>query len=472
VAHKLSTRWDIKWEEELIQTWEREGRFKTKISGNRPVFVIDTPPPYLSSNRPHIGQTASYAHFDMIARFLRMRGFDVVFPFYLDRNGLPIEVQIEKKYNIVAHEVPREHFLKLCKEQLDSYEGEFVSSLRRWGLSFDYWPQGTDSPEYRRMTQQTFIDLWKRGLIYEAERPTPWCPRCRTALAEPEIEYKEEDTYLNYIKFKVQETGEEIIIATTRPELLPATVAVIYNPDDERYQRLNGLHAVVPPEGQVVPILSHRAANPKFGTGLVMISTFGDTRDLMIVNELKLPTKIIIDEGGRIKTGKYAGLNVREARVKIIEDLKAAGLLVKQEKLTHNVPVCWRCKTPLEIIVTKELFVKQVEFKEKLIALAHQMEFYPPEYRQVLIDWIKSLELDWPVSRRRYYATEVPIWWCIKPNGERVPLVPKGGEYYQPWRGEPRQRSRRRVKTGKSKETPECSTRGSTRLFPGCMPPA
>ena len=454
MAHRLPTRWDIRWEEELIQTWEREGRFKTKISGGKPVFVIDTPPPYLSSNRPHIGQTASYAHFDMIARFLRMRGYDVVFPFYLDRNGLPIEVQIEKKHNIVAHEVPREEFLRLCKEQLDSYEGEFVASLRRWGLSFDYWPHGTDSPEYRRMTQRTFVELWRRGLIYEAERPTPWCPRCRTALAEPEIEYREEETYLNHIKFKVQETGEDIIIATTRPELLPATVAVIYNPDDARYQRLSGLHAVVPPEGQVVPILPHRAANPEFGTGLVMISTFGDTRDLMIVNELKLPIRIVVDEGGRIKTGRYAGLTIREARAKIIEDLKAAGLLVKQERLVHNVPVCWRCKTPLEIIVTRELFVKQVEFKEKLIELAHKMEFYPPEYRQVLIDWIKSLELDWPVSRRRYYATEAPIWWCVKPNGERIPMVPNGGEYYQPWRGEPPAEVKEACKDGRLEGDP------------------
>lgn len=117
-------------------------------------------------------------------------------------------------------------------------------------MSFDYWPNGTDSEEYRQMTQKTFIDLWHRGFIYEAERPTPWCPRCKTALAEPEMEYKEEETYLNYIVFKVKETGEDIIIATTRPELLPATVAVIFHPDDERYKKLNGLHAVVPPEGK------------------------------------------------------------------------------------------------------------------------------------------------------------------------------------------------------------------------------
>ncbi len=432
----LPTRWEIAWEEELIELWKRENQFVTKLS-DRPTLVIDTPPPYLSSNRPHIGQTASYAHFDMIARFYRMRSVDVVFPFYLDRNGLPIEVQVEKKYNIVAHEIPREQFINLCREELDRYEGEFVATLRRWGLSFDYWRDGTDSPRYRKMTQETFVKLWNEGLIYEAERPTPWCPRCRTALAEPEIEHKEGETYLNYIKFKVSETGEDIVIATTRPELLPATVAVIFNPDDGRYKKLEGLHAIVPPEGQVVPILPHKAANPQYGTGLVMISTFGDARDLAIVNELKLPIRIILDTSGRINVGRYSGLTVEEARVQVIKDLKEVGLLVKQEKIAHSVPVCWRCKTPLEIIVTRELFVKQVEFKQELIKLAERMEFKPPEYRQVLVDWIKSLELDWPLSRRRYYATEVPLWWCIKPSGERVPIVPRGGEYYIPWRDNP-----------------------------------
>jgi valyl-tRNA synthetase len=438
----------VAWEEELVRLWESEGRFGTRVSGVRPVFVIDTPPPYLSSSRPHVGQTASYAHFDMVARFLRMRGYDVIFPFYLDRNGLPVEVQVEKKHGIVAHEVPREEFLRLCKEELDSYEAEFVRALRRWGLSFDYWPQGTDSPEYRAMTQRTFVELWRRGVIYEAERPTLWCPRCRTALAEAEIEYVEEETTLNYIKFGVQETGGEIVIATTRPELLPATVAVIFHPDDERYRRLGGLHAIVPPEGTVVPILPHRSVNPNFGTGLVMVSTFGDTRDLVIVNELKLPTRVILDERGRVKSGGYAGLSVREARARVIEDLKAAGLLVGQHALKHSVPACWRCKTPVEIIVTRELFVRQVELRERLVELAQKMEFYPPEYRQVLVDWIKSLELDWPVSRRRYYATEVPLWWCIRPAGERVPVVPNGGAYYRPWRDEPPPEVREACKDG------------------------
>lgn len=218
-----------------------------------------------------------------------------------------------------------------------------------------------------------------------------------------------------------------------------------------------------------MPILPHRAANPKYGTGLVMISTFGDTRDLMIVNELKLPVRIIIDEGGRIKTGRYAGLNVREARERIIADLKKDGLLIKQERLVHNVPVCWRCKTPIEIIVTRELFVKQVELKEKLIELAAKMEFKPPEYRQVLIDWIKSLELDWPVSRRRYYATEIPLWWCVKRDGSKMPIVPKGGGTTGLGSTSRQRKLKTLVSTAKFKAILGCLTLGLTPLYLGCM---
>jgi len=421
-------------EVELLRLWESEGLFETKLTG-RPVFVIDTPPPY-PSGRPHIGGTASYAQIDMVARFLRMRGFDVVFPFYLDRNGLPIEVQVERKYNINAHEVPREKFLELCRRELDELEKEFISIFRRWGMSFDYWREGTDSERYRAMTQATFIEMWRRGLIYEAERPTLWCPRCRTALAEAELEYREEEGVLYYIKFRVKETGEEIVIATTRPELLPATVAVIFNPEDERYKHLEGKHALVPPDWHEVPILPHPAAKKEFGTGLVMISTFGDTRDIMIAADLSLPIKVVLDEEGRLREGVAKGLYVRDARKVTVERLREMGLVVREERLRHEVPVCWRCKTPVEIIVTRELFAKQLEIREELLRLAEQMDIKPPEYRQVLIDWIKSLRFDWPISRRRYYATEIPIWWCREGDSLR-PVLPSPGKYYRPWRDEP-----------------------------------
>ncbi len=435
VPRLKEARWRLEWEEDLIRAWEKEGLFAIRINPDGDYLVIDTPPPY-PSGRPHIGGTAHYAQIDMVARFFRMRGYNVVFPFYLDRNGLPVEVQVEKKHGVNAHEMPREKFLEMCKAELDGLERDFVSVFRRWGMSFTYWDKGTDSEEYRAMTQKTFIELWRRGLIYEAERPTLWCPRCRTALAEAEVEYREEDTFLNYIKFRVKETGGDIVIATTRPELLPATVAVIFNPADERYKQLEGLHAVVPPMGQEVPIVPHPAANPNFGTGLVMISTFGDTRDLAIVNELKLPIRVVVDERGRMREGPYAGLTVREARAKIVEDLSRAGLIVRREPLHHTVPVCWRCGTPLEIITTRELFVHQLKFKERLLELADRMEFRPPEFRNTLKDWIKSLELDWPVSRRRYYATEVPLWYCRKGDG-LMPIAPEEGRYYRPWRDQP-----------------------------------
>ncbi len=431
-------RWSVEWERELVEAWEREGLFRTEVDPSRERYlVIDTPPPYPTAERPHIGQTASYAHMDAVARFYRMRGYNVVFPFYLDRNGLPIEVRVERTYNVNAREVPREKFIEMCRAELDKLERGYIETFRRWGMSFDYWPQGTDSEEYRAMTQRTFIEMWGRGLIYESERPAAWCPRCGTALAEAETEYEEEEGTLNYIRFRVRETGEDIVIATTRPELLPATVAVIYNPADDRYRHLEGKHALVPPMWQEVPILPHPAAKPEYGTGLVMISTFGDVRDLAIVNELRLPIRVIVDERGNITAGRYAGLNVREARRRTIEDLRREGLLVRQETVRHNVPVCWRCKTPIELIVTRELFVRQLDHKERLLELVGEMRFYPPEHAQRLRDWISSLQFDWPVSRRRYYATEVPLWYCEEPDGAVRPIAPRPGRYYRPWLEEP-----------------------------------
>lgn len=430
-------RWSVDREVELLKAWESEGRFSTKVLEGRPVLVIDTPPPYMSG-RPHIGQFASYAQMDMIVRFYRMRGYSVVFPFYADRNGLPVEVQVERKYNVRLQEVPREKFLDMCRKVLDEYEDAWRSALRRWGVSADQWREGTDSEEYRVMTQSTFIEMWRRGHIYEAERPTMWCPRCMTSLAEAEVEYREGETHLNYIKFKVKETGQDIVIATTRPELLAATVAVIFNPGDDRYKQLNGLHAIVPIFGQEVPILPHPAAKPDFGSGLVMISTFGDTRDLSIVNDLRLPMKIVVTRDGRMgdATGKYAGMGVAKAREEVVKDLEASGLLVKRERIAHSVPVCWRCGTPIEVIVTKELFLKQLAFKEELLrVIRERMRFHPPEYAQTLINWVSSLQFDWPISRRRYYGTEIPIWYCVE-EGKVTPLLPSGGRYYRPWRDE------------------------------------
>jgi len=432
-------RWDPKKEESLIEIWEREGLYRFKRNSKKPIFSIDTPPPY-ASGTPHIGFAVHYSQIDMIARYMRMQGFEVLFPMGIDRNGLPVEVQVERLYKIRMYETPREKFLELCRELLDRYEREILEISKRLGFSMNSFDPKeiyrTDSPEYRRITQATFIELFKRGLIYEDERPNNWCPRCRTTLADAEVEYQEEETRLVYIKFRVKETGEDLIIATTRPELLAGCAAVLVHPDDDRYKHLHNKHAIVPIYEKVVPIIAHKEANPEFGTGVMMLCSFGDYTDIRLFRELRLePVKVITEDGTLSEAaGKYRGLSVKDARNKIIEDLKKKGLLVKEERITHKIPVCWRCKTPIEFIVMKEWYLKQLDFIDNLKDISNKMRFFPPENKRILDNWLNSVTTDWPISRRRYYGTEIPLWYCE--NCGNI-IIPEPGKYYVPWRDPP-----------------------------------
>ncbi len=435
-------RWNIKYEMELYKQWEEKGLFKFVFDENdpRPIIAIDTPPPY-ASGKWHVGGAAHYAQIDMIARYFRMKGYNVLVPFYADRNGLPVEVQVEKKYGVNPHEISktpegREKFLSLCREFLDKAEAEIVNVWRRLGCSFDYWRNGTDSEEYRKITQATFIELFNRGLIYEAERPVNWCPRCRTTLADAELEHKQVMGYLYYIKFQIKETGEEVVVATTRPEMLKACKALVFNPEDKRYQHLKGKHAINPLYGHEMIITTYPEVDPEFGTGLVMVCSYGDQTDVKMFRDLCLEPEIIIGKDGRMleNTGPLAGLKVEEARLKAVELLKQKGLLVKAERIEHSVPVCWRCKTPIQIIHTREWFLKQLEFKPKLKEIAYKLDFKPEMHRKKLLDWIDAVTTDWPISRDRYYATEVPVWRCKRCGAV---LVPEPGKYYRPWKDEP-----------------------------------
>ncbi len=435
-------RWNIEYEMKLYEEWEREGlhKFVFREDDPRPIIAIDTPPPY-ASGKWHVGGAAHYVQIDMIARYYRMKGYNVLIPFYADRNGLPVEVQVEKKYGINPHEMAktpkgREEFLEKCREFLDRAESEIVRVWRRLGCSFDYWRDGTDSPRYRRITQATFIELFRKGLIYEAERPVNWCPRCRTTLADAELEHREETGYLYYIKFKVKETGEDVIVATTRPEMLKACKALVFHPDDDRYKRLKGLHAINPVYGHEMIITTYPEVNPEFGTGLVMVCSFGDQTDVKMFRDLGLQPEIIIGKDGRMleNTGFLKGLSVDEARDRMAKYLEERGLLVDKKKIKHSVPVCWRCKTPIQIITTREWFLKQLEFKDKIREIAESIDFRPEMHRRKLLDWIDSVSSDWPISRDRYYATEVPLWRCKRCGAV---LVPEPGRYYRPWRDEP-----------------------------------
>lgn len=431
-----SARWDNRFEQELFETWKREGLYKFSRGTGKKIFSIDTPPVYPSGTW-HIGAVAHYSAIDMIARTQRMRGYEVLFPFCLDRNGINIELVVEKKYGKHLQEFDREEFIELCRKEIDKISADIIHLAKRIGMSAEFDDKGiyyeTDSSEYRRITQATFIEIWKRGLVYEDFRPSYYCPDCGTTIAEAEIFYEERPTTLNDIKFRVRETGEELVIATTRPELLCACRAVLYHPDDVRYQRLQGKHAIVPLYDRSVEIMPHPAAQMEFGTGIMMVCSYGDQTDIQIFRELSLEPINAIDEHAMMTeaSGRYKGLSVKDARSAIIEDLKNAGMLVKQVTISHRTPICERSKTPIEFIPMKEWYLKQLDFLDYLSERANEMRFHPERHRQILLDWIKSVTIDWPISRRRYYHTEIPIWYCRKCGKAHVP---EPGRYYQPWK--------------------------------------
>jgi valyl-tRNA synthetase len=390
-----------------------------------------------------MGHAYTYAMMDAIARFRRMMGWNVLFPIGLDKNGLPIEVQVEKAFKISIHNTPREEFIKKCKEVIAKSGDISLESFRLLGVSFNEWERkyeiggryDTDDPEYRRLTQQTFIDLWNMGLIYEDMKPTNYCPVCRTTISDAEVEYNEEKAQLNYIKFKVKGTSEYAVIATTRPELLCTCKAVLYHPDDGRHRKLKGKVLIVPVFGQEVDVIEHPYAKIDFGSGLVMICSFGDYGDVRLLRELDIEPTYAIDEKGRMNAnaGKYKELTVKQAREAIIADLKSAGLIEKQEETENRVPICWRSKNPVEFVPMRELYLKQLDYKDDLLGIAQDLRFFAPESRQILIDWINSLNIDYVISRRRYYGTEIPLWYCKC----GYVYVPEPGKYYQPWLNQP-----------------------------------
>lgn len=370
----------------------------------------------------------------MIARTARMLGFETYFPIGIDRNGIPVERYTEQKHNIRMHDTPREKFIELAKVALDDLEAEMIGIMKSMGMSgdFDNYYR-TDSEEYRKLTQATFIKLWKQGMIYEATRPNNFCIDCRTTVADADIEYEEIPSQLVYVKWKVKESREEIVIATTRPELIVACQAVIVNPNDDRHKHLVGQHAVVPIYRREVPIIAHTAASMEFGTGIVMICSYGDQDDVRLFRELKLKEVVAVNVEGKMTSvaGKYAGLRTQHARKAITDDLEAEGKIVRKDDILHRTPMCDRSHTPIEIIPMNEFYLKQIDMTKKIMQVQKKIKFHPEMHRQLLVNWINSITIDWPISRRRFYGTEIPIWYC---ENCKTPNVPEPGKYYQPWK--------------------------------------
>ena len=425
--------WNSNIENAILKKWNQDRIYEFKVYGGNN-YVIDTPPPYPSGRPWHIGAAAHYAQIDMIARTARMSGKNVYFPIGIDRNGLPVEIYTEKKHKIKMRQTDREEFLNLCKISLDDLEKEMIQIMKSIGLSanFDEYYR-TDSNEYRTLTQSTFINLWRRGLVYSANRPNNYCPSCGTTIADAELIYEERKTILVYLRFRLNNENEDLIVATTRPELIFACQCVIVNPDDTRYQRLHNKEVILPLFDRVVKILPHHSTKSDFGSGAVMVCSYGDLNDVQVFRELGLKEIIAIDQHGRISEsgGNYSTLTIDNARKKIIEDLKNNGYIVKQESILHRIPICERSKSPVEIIPMQDYYIKQLIFLPKLREFSTSLTFYPESHRQILFNWLDSVAIDWPISRRRFYGTEIPIWYC---NNCGEPLLPEPGKYYRPWK--------------------------------------
>ena len=424
--------WDPKIELDISKSWEETGIYQFKLKDKN--YTIDTPPPYPSGRPWHIGAAAHYSQIDMIARTARMNGHNVYFPLGIDRNGLPVEIYTEKKHNIRMRETDREEFLKLCRESLDDLEAEMITIMKGLGLSGDFKNHyRTDSEEYRALTQSTFIKLWKDGRIYLANRPNNYDWVSGTTIADAEITYMDIPTKLVYMRFHVKESQEQIIIASTRPELLCACKTIIVNKDDERYSTLIGKDVIVPITGQEVKIQEHHSAQMEFGSGAVMVCSYGDQNDVALFRELKLEEVVAIGLDGKMteSAGAYEGLKPKQARTKIIEDLESNGFVEKIEEITHRTPVSERSKIPIEIIPMEEFYLKQLDSTEKIRGLGEQIQFHPKMHQQILMNWLDSISIDWPISRRRYYGTEIPIWYCKKCSEAHVP---EPGKYYKPWK--------------------------------------
>ena len=405
-------KWLNYWKDNNIYKFERDGR---------EVFSIDTPPPTVNG-KIHIGHIFSYTQTEMIARYKRIRGYNVFYPFGFDDNGLPSERLIEKEQGRRAHEIGREAFSKLCYETTDKYEDEFKRLFSKMGVSTD-WDihYKTVSPQTIKISQKSFLDLVEKGHCYHKESPALWCNECLTSIAQAELETKTIKTTFNYINFTVKETNEQFTIATTRPELLPAIVSVFVNPKDEKNKHLIGQTAHIPVLDIEVPIMADEKVALDKGTGLVMCCTFGDQTDIEWWKKYNLPLKYIFTDDGRIKEDipTYGGLKIKEARKQIIEDLDKGGYVDHIEELEHEVQTHERCGKEVEYSVMNQWFIDTMNHKDDFLRIGEEINWHPAYMHNRYKEWVENILWDWCISRQRYFGVPFPVWYC-KECGETI----------------------------------------------------
>ncbi|MDX2073241.1 MAG: valine--tRNA ligase [Alphaproteobacteria bacterium] len=445
--------WQKKWEEMGVYAF-RDDKPKAET------FVIDTPPPTVSGIL-HMGHIFSYTQADFIARYKRMRGFDVFYPMGFDDNGLPTERLVEKIKNVRGSTMPRAEFVALCREVVKDAEAEFRKLFTGVALSVD-WKllYQTVSERVTALSQASFLDLVSKNECYRDFRPGYWDWVDQTAIATAEIENKDMQGVMVDLKFAL-ENGGEITIATTRPELLGACVAVMYHPEDAHADKYKNTHAITPLFGVKVPMIADEAVDKEFGTGLVMCCTFGDDADKEWVRKYILPFRPILGVDGKIslkkcvlnegvvffadRDGEYGisdlvkantvdinaainaftqliGLKPKQAREKSIELLTAAGALVSKKDIVHSVKCAERSGTPIEIIPTSQWFVKLTDKKEALKAKGAEVVWHPQHMKIRLDQWIDGLKEDWCISRQRFFGVPFPVWYSRR-EGEEGKII-------------------------------------------------
>ena len=442
------------------EVWDKNDIYSYKAGDStKKTFVIDTPPPTVSGAL-HIGHLFSYTQTDIIARFQRMRGKNVFYPMGWDDNGLPTEKRIQNLYGVSCDpslpwqsmdlkplskkdktrcKISRKNFLELCDRQAQEDEQKYRIFWNRLGLSVD-WSQTyrTINERSQKISQTAFINLYKKGLLENRLDPVFWDVQFQTAVAQADMEDRQKEGFYHDIKFQVQE-GKEVVISTTRPELLPACVALAAHPEDSRYQSLFSKTAVIPLFYGTVPIFPSPHADPEKGTGILMICTFGDGEDVRFWKEKDLPLKQIVNREGRMDPsisftegvfqslkpslaekyyGPLSGLALPQARRKIVELLRETKHLVSEPQPTLQfVKHYEKGDRPLELIPTRQWFIKILDHKEKFLKRGRQVEWHPASMRKRYEQWVEGLNQDWCVSRQRFFGVPIPLWYPLNKEG-------------------------------------------------------
>lgn len=411
-----------KVEEQCRSLWEKEKIHDYQPDSDKPLFSVDTPPPYVSAAHLHVGHAMSYTQAEIVIRYKRMTGHNIFYPMGFDDNGLPTERYVEQVHKVNKKKISRSDFRALCISETQKGGKEYEKLWRALGLSVDWDLRYSTIDDLSRHTaQKSFLDLYGKGLIYRANEPVLWDTHFETALAQADLETINRKGKLYDIQFTAEENGQPLIISTTRPELIPACVGMFFHPDDKRYTVLKDSQAKVPLFDHAVPILPSDEVDPEFGTGLMMCCTFGDGEDVKKWKENKLETRLCITPEGKMNdlAGPYAGLVITEARSKIVKDLKEAGLVLDEKKVEQNVSVGERSEQPVEFVMEPQWFINVLDHKDEFLKRAEELDWFPDWMKVRLDHWIDGLKYDWNISRQRFYGVPFPVWY-VKETGDVI----------------------------------------------------